>query len=287
MNRSFKSTLKTKNLTYLSRGNPQPTGGVAQRVALVLHDGFSLMAFSAAMDALWTANHIANTLIFELQVAGEGERVASDVGIHIPVTQPLGTLQMSALDCVLVCEPEGVHLTRHRGRRRNSRACTAGVADLMLGLLAVSCEPLLLKAVQEMLLWRRGGEREQASTLTPVIDRVLPTCLQAALELMRTHVEAPLGMETIARRVGQSRRQLERDFRRHVEASPTRYYLELRLTHARQLLLHTEKSLTEVSLASGFVSTAHFYRRFRELFALAPKEFRLRARRAANSLNPA
>jgi len=32
--------------------------------------------------------------------------------------------------------------------------------------------------------------------------------------------------------------------------------------------------LTEVAVASGFVSFPHFYRRFRELFAIAPTQYR-------------
>jgi len=43
-----------------------------------------------------------------------------------------------------------------------------------------------------------------------------------------------------------------------------------------QLLQHTSKSLTEVAVASGFISFPHFYRRFRELFAIAPRQFRAR-----------
>ncbi len=78
-------------------------------------------------------------------------------------------------------------------------------------------------------------------------------------------------------RKGLLRRHLERLFRRPVQPTPPRYYLELRLTYARQLLQHTSKSLTEVAVASGFVSSLHFYRRFRELFAIAPRQYRARS----------
>ena len=93
---------------------------------------------------------------------------------------------------------------------------------------------------------------------------------------MLGHLRAAIGAEVQhGEHAGLSRRHLERLFRRHVQATPPRYYLELRLPHARQLLQHTNKSLTEVAVASGFVRFPHFYLRFRELFAIAPQQYRV------------
>jgi len=51
------------------------------------------------------------------------------------------------------------------------------------------------------------------------------------------HVEEPLALEELASYVGVSRRQLERLFKRYWAGCRTRYYLELRLRRARELLL--------------------------------------------------
>ena len=91
------------------------------------------------------------------------------------------------------------------------------------------------------------------------------------------NIEDPIGIGEIAQYAGISRRHLERLFCQHVKATPPRYYLELRLTHARQLLQYTNKSLLEVAIASGFVTSSHFQRRFREMFDIAPGQFRKRA----------
>ncbi|UPT39698.1 helix-turn-helix domain-containing protein [Pseudomonas amygdali] len=56
--------------------------------------------------------------------------------------------------------------------------------------------------------------------------------------------------------------------------APNRYYLELRLTRARQLIIQSNRSLTDVALATGFVSYPHFYKRFKDLFELPPMTFR-------------
>ena len=68
----------------------------------------------------------------------------------------------------------------------------------------------------------------------------------------------PLPQTEIARRTALSTRQLERLFRKYLNTTPTRYYLNLRIARARQLLRQTSMSILSVALACGFVSASHF-----------------------------
>ncbi|WP_437880634.1 GlxA family transcriptional regulator [Pseudomonas sp. LRF_L74] len=120
-----------------------------------------------------------------------------------------------------------------------------------------------------------GGESARID-----IDPRLPPPLVTALELMHSNIEEPVPLEDIAAHAGVSRRGLERTFSRHMSAPPMRYYLELRLTHARQLLQYTNKTIREVSVASGFATLSHFCRRFRDFYEMGPNQFRLRSRNA-------
>jgi AraC-like DNA-binding protein len=52
--------------------------------------------------------------------------------------------------------------------------------------------------------------------------------------------------------------------------------LELRLNRARQLLLQTNLSIIDVSLACGFVSAPHFSKCYRDFFGIPPREERRR-----------
>ncbi|MGK9419043.1 helix-turn-helix domain-containing protein [Pseudomonas cedrina] len=106
------------------------------------------------------------------------------------------------------------------------------------------------------------------------LARPIPRPLNVAVSLMENHIEEPLEIDEIASHVGVSRRQLERRFARYLNAAPNRYYLELRLTRARQLIIQSNRSLTDVALATGFVSYPHFYKRFKDLFGLPPMAFR-------------
>src|SRR3546814_1038904 len=68
---------------------------------------------------------------------------------------------------------------------------------------------------------------------------------------MEQNLEEPLSRSELARGADLSTRQLERLFRKYLNRSPARYYLELRLNKARLLLLQTNMSVIDVALACG------------------------------------
>ena len=74
----------------------------------------------------------------------------------------------------------------------------------------------------------------------------------------------------LAKYVGMSTRQLERLFRRYLNRSPKRYYMELRLQKARNLLMQTDMSVINVALACGFASPSHFSKCYRAHYDTTP-----------------
>ena len=82
--------------------------------------------------------------------------------------------------------------------------------------------------------------------------------------------------DDIANLVGISRRQLERQFKQYLGSVPSRYYLELRLQRARQLLLDSSHSIVQVGLSCGFSSGSHFSTAYAALFGITPREERQR-----------
>lgn len=163
-------------------------------------------------------------------------------------------------------------------RDRISCAGANSSLDMMLEVVRTIAGGELLSAVDEVLSCDKRKDVVDVSVVSIDFDPTLPTPLKAALELMHNNIEEPISIGDIAGYVGISRRQLERLFCRYVDATPPRYYMELRLTHARQLLQYTNKTLTDISVASGFVTLSHFHHRFRDVFDIAPNTFRARAR---------
>lgn len=98
--------------------------------------------------------------------------------------------------------------------------------------------------------------------------------LYKAIKLMNDTVETPLPIERIARMATVSVRQLQRLFRHYLSTSPCHYYMRLRLWCARSLLLETDLSVTEISIATGFVSHSGFSTKYRQTFGKSPSQER-------------
>ncbi|MFD2270717.1 helix-turn-helix domain-containing protein [Undibacterium arcticum] len=122
----------------------------------------------------------------------------------------------------------------------------------------------------------RGAEERQRVALQARFG-VLQPKLSEAVTLMEANIEEPLATDDIANLVGISRRQLERLFKQYLGSVPSRYYLELRLQRARQLLNESSHSMVQIGLMCGFfIRLAFFSTAFGALFGITPREQRQR-----------
>ncbi|WP_434625776.1 GlxA family transcriptional regulator [Azospirillum sp. B2RO_4] len=160
---------------------------------------------------------------------------------------------------------------------RNRFTCAGGTAatDMMLHLIAARHGEKLAMDIAEQLLHtkiRAGSIRQQEELhANPVLDH---EDLNAAVAVMQANIEEPLDLLTLAAELGQSRRNLERLFRKYMNCSPAKYYLGLRMKRARQLLCQTRMSVMEVSISCGFISATHFSKCYRDHFGVAPRSDR-------------
>lgn len=162
---------------------------------------------------------------------------------------------------------------------RQRATCAGGTAglDLALLLIAEHQTPELATQVSAQFMHdrvRTSEHRQQLAVLMYTLRRSAK--LGAAVELMSQHLESPLSSTDIADRVQLSPRQLERLFKQHCHTTPRRFYTDLRLRQARQLLLETGLSILSVSLATGFASQSHFTRCYRERYDRTPSQDRLK-----------
>jgi transcriptional regulator GlxA family with amidase domain len=157
--------------------------------------------------------------------------------------------------------------------------CCGGAAsiDFALTLIAIVFGGAVQAQVKEILCVDRvrGREERQRVALQARFGALQPK-LSEAVTLMEANIEEPLSTDEIAQLVALSRRQLERLFKQYLGSLPSRYYLELRLQRARQLLLDTNYSIVQVGLMCGFSSGSHFSTAFGALFGNTPREERQR-----------
>ncbi len=156
---------------------------------------------------------------------------------------------------------------------RDRFTCAGGTAavDMMLAVISSQHGPELASAVAEQIIHSpiRHHSEHQRMSLPARIGARHPKLI-GIIEKMENNLEEPLSPSILARDAGLSTRQLERLFRRYIDRSPKRYYLELRLKKARLLLLQTDMSVINVALACGFSSPSHFSKCYRAFYGRTP-----------------
>lgn len=299
--------------------------------------GFSMVPFSAAIDALRLANRLSGEILYSWETLSmDGKPVMSSNGLEVtPNRSGKNPIRYAAMfvcggtkinqawsrslgECLRSLTKKGValgslctgtyllakaevldgyrctiHWERLASTReefpklnltddiyeidRNRYTCAGGTTpiDMMLELISQDQGSSMSAAISESFLVDRvrSMQDHQRIPLRQKLGTSQPKLTEAVL-LMESNLEEPLTPDELASYVNISRRQLERLFRSYLHCTPTQYYLGLRLRNARLLLLQTEKSIVEISLACGFASAPHFSKCYRDLFGLPPRDER-------------
>ena len=165
------------------------------------------------------------------------------------------------------------------GNRMTTAGGTSSI-DLMLKLIADDHGEDLANAVADQLIYSSIRTDQDTQRLSvPTRIGVRHPKLSQVIQIMEANIEEPISPAILAREVGMSTRQLERLFRRYLNRSPKRYYMELRLQKARNLLMQTDMSVINVALACGFASPSHFSKCYRSHYDTPP--YRERGARGA------
>lgn len=157
---------------------------------------------------------------------------------------------------------------------RDRYTSSGGVASMDMILQLIAREPggreIAAHAAELLLCDRvRGAQERQRVPLRQKLGTSQPK-LSQVVAIMEANLEEPMTLEELAQLNEISVRQLERLFHNHLQRKPSQYYLELRLSRARQLLLNSESQVRDIALACGFVSPAHFSKCYSRFFGVSP-----------------
>lgn len=160
-------------------------------------------------------------------------------------------------------------------RNRITAAGATAVFDLMLHFIEEDLGP---EVMTEVACWfqhsvvrgpdvmqRRPGWRADRT------EDTMPVAVARAIRFFGTHIEEPLAIAEVARRVGLSPRQFDRTFHAATGLTPLRYYRMLRLRQARQLVQFSDASLTSIAHSVGYSSTTPMVRHYIEEFGTTPQ----------------
>jgi len=105
-------------------------------------------------------------------------------------------------------------------------------------------------------------------------ETVPPDPIQVATTFINDHYSEPIEIQQVAEHARLSTSQLNRRFRSTYQMSPSQYLQRVRVHHASQALLDTDKQIGIIALDTGFYDQAHLTRLFRRWMGLTPFDFR-------------
>ena len=100
--------------------------------------------------------------------------------------------------------------------------------------------------------------------------------LDEVLNFLHTNISNPVTRAQAAKIFGSSESTFLRIFKRIMLESFSDYLLNLRLQHARNMLLTSNKTLSEISMECGFCDSNYLCFRFRKKFNQSPHQFRIK-----------
>lgn len=156
---------------------------------------------------------------------------------------------------------------------RDRVTCAGGTAplDLMHALIAEHHGSKLSRRISDWLLHteiRPAGGPQRAGRVERYHTTSRPILI--TIETMENHIADPLDLNQLARIAGLSTRQLNRVFRDALGQSTINFYIDLRLETGGMLLQNSTLSLTDIALATGFSSSAHFSTAYSRRYGLPP-----------------
>jgi transcriptional regulator GlxA family with amidase domain len=155
--------------------------------------------------------------------------------------------------------------------------CSGGTAalDMMLKLIENQYGRPLAQEISQQFQHDRIRTEIDSQQMADRIDLAMSAPkLIDVINLMESNIETPLPLPGIAESCKLSLRQIERLFHKYRGVTPSQYYLSIRLSHAKQLLLNTNRSVIDISIATGFETQSYFTACYRKFFGSSPRNHR-------------
>ena len=97
--------------------------------------------------------------------------------------------------------------------------------------------------------------------------------LEPVLAWMEKNYMNSISISDMAKKAKLSPSYFAHIFKKYIQQSPMDYLVRIRLQHARQLLVNTDNTISQVAEKTGFISYISFVNAFKKLYRITPKKF--------------
>lgn len=98
--------------------------------------------------------------------------------------------------------------------------------------------------------------------------------IQESVKYIHTHFQEEISVENLAKTVYMSASHFSKVFKEITSFSPYDYLLAIRLGRAKELLIKTEQTISEIACQTGFHSSSNFIYFFKKETGISPLKFR-------------
>ncbi len=154
--------------------------------------------------------------------------------------------------------------------------CSGGMAsaDMAAWLVRKHLKGNFASKSLHIMLIDRARAPTSSQPHPALIKNISDNQVRRAVILMQQDMADPIHIESVAKALGLSRRQLERLFRKHLNMSPHTVAQELRLQNSLHAVLLDHFPMAQIALDHGFSDQAHFSRIFRARYGKSPSAMR-------------
>ncbi|MFC5653584.1 AraC family transcriptional regulator [Paenibacillus solisilvae] len=137
----------------------------------------------------------------------------------------------------------------------------------------LALQSFILLIIREIILLQKP-EAEESALFRPGTTMHEADTAHAIEEQLQLSALSEVSISQIASELNLSRSQCTKIFNKIYGISPRQYVTQLKLTRAKHLLVSTNWTIEEISIALGFNSASHFSRQFRQGTGVSPAQFR-------------
>ncbi|OKY28080.1 MULTISPECIES: GlxA family transcriptional regulator [Thalassotalea] len=153
------------------------------------------------------------------------------------------------------------------------------LADIIVHIIAQIYGKVAAQTVERNFSHEIRKPYEEQRYLEGAADRHSDELISQIQFWMQTNLSAETSLESIAEQFDISVRSLTRRFKQANGISAYKYWQQLKLEAAKELLTSTNLSIQEVAFHVGYQDQSHFTRLFKKNMATTPKDYRVIAKK--------
>ena len=164
-----------------------------------------------------------------------------------------------------------------------SRSAVEGGVDVHTMLeknLAYANKVMQIDTQEDLCAWISTALNEFIELVYSSQDARKVTQIRPAINYIDAHFDQPITLAEIARASHLSVSRLAHLFKEQMGVTPIDYVTGVRIERAKELLLGTDQSCTEICFQAGYSNQSYFTRTFKALVGMTPRQFRVQNRRA-------